>query len=74
LQDKAQVTLRDLTEIQPLRQGLAELVAYLQLGSERFATVVDETCEETISWQGLNAGGGLVVKHARLPRVIFMRD
>lgn len=74
LQDKAQVTLRDLTEIQPLRQGLAELVAYLQLGSERFATIVDEACEEVISWQSLNAGGGLVVKHARLPRVIFMRD
>jgi flagellar motility protein MotE (MotC chaperone) len=74
LQGKAQVTLRDLTEMQPLRQGLAELVAYLQLGSDQFETVVDETSEETISWQGRNAGGGLVVKHARLPRVIFVRD
>jgi flagellar motility protein MotE (MotC chaperone) len=74
LQDKSQVTLRDLTEMQPLRQGLAELVAYLQLGSEQFETVVDEAREETISWQGRNAGGGLVVKHARLPRVIFVRD
>jgi flagellar motility protein MotE (MotC chaperone) len=74
LQDKAQVTLRDLTEMQPLRQGLAELVAYLQLGSEQFATVVDEAREETISWQGRDTGGGPVVKHARLPRVIFVRD
>lgn len=74
LQATAQVTLRDLTEIQPLRQGLAELVAYLQLGSEQFATVVDEAREETISWQGRDAGGGRVVKHARLPRVIFVRD
>jgi flagellar motility protein MotE (MotC chaperone) len=74
LQDKAQVTLRDLTEMQPLRQGLAELVAYLQLGSEQFAIVVDEAREETISWQGRDACGGPVVKHARLPRVIFVRD
>lgn len=35
LQDRSQITLRELVQIRPLRQGLAELVAYLQLGSER---------------------------------------
>jgi hypothetical protein len=42
LQQQAQVTLSELVGRQPLRQGLAELVAYLQLGSESFRTVVDE--------------------------------
>ncbi len=35
LQERSQVTLRELTDAQPLQQGLAELVTYLQLGSER---------------------------------------
>lgn len=35
LQDRSQITLCELIEAQPLQQGLAELVAYLQLGSEQ---------------------------------------
>jgi hypothetical protein len=72
LQDRAQVTLRELTESQPLRQGLAELVVYLQLGSESFKTVVDEERPETIAWEVV-AADGPVWKRARLPRVIFVR-
>ncbi|TRW95388.1 DUF3375 domain-containing protein [Candidatus Methylobacter oryzae] len=73
LQDKTQVTLRDLTEMQPLRQGLAELVAYLQLGSETFKTVVDEDTSESIAWTSIAADGAVRSKRARLPRVIFVR-
>lgn len=73
LQEQSQVTLRDLTEIQPLRHGLAELVAYLQLGSEMFKTVVDEDTYELITWQSLGANGVISSKRARLPRVIFVR-
>lgn len=73
LQQQAQVTLRDLTERQPLRQGLAELVAYLQLGGEKFKTVVDEEAEESITWQNQGANGAISCKRARLPRVIFVR-
>jgi len=73
LQEQSQVTLRDLTEIQPLRQGLAELVAYLQLGSEMFKTVVDEDAHELITWQSLDSNGVISCKRARLPRVIFVR-
>ncbi|MGR9053037.1 MAG: DUF3375 domain-containing protein [Gammaproteobacteria bacterium] len=73
LQDKSQITLRDLIESRPLRQGLAELVAYLQLGSEQFETVVDEKTEETISWRIDDEDGVFVIKRARLPRVIFVR-
>ena len=73
LQDRAQITLSDLVGSQPLQQGLAELVAYLQLGSETFSTVVDENTVEPIRWQATAADGIALTRSARLPRVIFMR-
>ncbi|MDD2720223.1 MAG: DUF3375 domain-containing protein [Gallionella sp.] len=73
LQDKAQVTLAELTAAQPLQQGLAELVAYLQLGSETFASTVDEYTPEPIRWLAETDEGKTLTRSARLPRVIFMR-
>ncbi len=72
LQDKVQITLRELLETQPLQQGLAELVAYLQLGSDAFNVVVDENVQESVQWQAL-AASGEAVRRATLPRVIFLR-
>ena len=73
LQERTQVTLRELTESQPLEHGLAELVAYLQLGSDTFNTVVDESTTEMIAWEAAASDGAPVSKAARLPRVIFVR-
>lgn len=73
LQDKAQITLSELVSSQPLQQGLAELIAYLQLGSETFTTVVNEETQELIRWQAVAADGSDLTRSARLPRVIFMR-
>ena len=73
LQDRAQITLAELVASQPLQQGLAELVAYLQLGSASFSTVVDEDRPEPIHWQTLATDGQTITRSARLPRVIFMR-
>jgi len=73
LQARTQVTLRELIEAQPLQQGLAELVAYLQLGSETFKTVVDEGTSEHVAWEALSADGVGVRKTAHLPRIIFVR-
>ena len=73
LQDRSQVTLHELCELEPLRQGLAELVAYLELSCDAFETVVDEHSVETVSWQGTTAGGVPVLRRARVPRVIFAR-
>ena len=73
LQDRAQITLSELTTRHPLQQGLAELVAYLQLGSEAFNTVVDEDTPEPIRWQAVAPEGQAITRRARLPRVIFMR-
>lgn len=73
LQDQAQVTLSELVNAQALQHGLAELVAYLQLGSEVFSTVVDEDTLEPIRWQAVTADGLALTRSARMPRVIFMR-
>lgn len=73
LQDNAQITLSELVATHPLQQGLAELVAYLQLGSEAFSTVVDEDTPEPIRWQTETVDGDAITRSARLPRVIFIR-
>ena len=73
LQARSPVTLRQLIEEQPLQQGLAELVAYLQLGTEAFKTVVDEGTTELIAWTATGREGAAAHRKARLPRVIFVR-
>lgn len=73
LQDRSQITLRELCEMQPLQHGLAELVAYLQLASDAFKSVVDEEAAETIVWSREGPDGQEYAKQARLPRVIFVR-
>lgn len=73
LQARAQIMLYELIDMQPLQQGLAELVTYLQLGSESFKAVVDENAEDLITWEAVSSDGVVVSKQARLPRVIFVR-
>lgn len=73
LQGRSQVTLGELCAERPLEQGLAELLAYLQLAGERSRSVVDEGTLETIVWQGRGPDGEECVRRARLPRVVFMR-
>lgn len=69
LQQASQVTLRELLETRPLRQGLAELIAYLQLAAEQGAAVIEDETQDTVSWQADDGHW----KHAKLPRVIFSR-
>lgn len=73
LQQYSQVSLRELCEARPLEQGLAELIAYLQLAGEEFKTVVDEEASDIIVWQERGTDKGERMKQARLPRVIFVR-
>ena len=44
--------LRELCDRWPLRHGLAELVAYLELSSEDFSCTIDEVQQESIVWWG----------------------
>jgi len=73
LQDRSQVTLKEICERHPLEQGLAELVAYLQLAGEGFEATVDETAVESVSWRGAGADDSPVLRRAQVPRVIFVR-
>lgn len=81
LRGKPQVTLRELLQARPLQQGLAELVAYLELahggadaaGFEGVRALVDEAVQEPIAWPAQDADGAPVTRVARLPRVIFTR-
>lgn len=73
LQDRSQITLGKLCELQPLQHGLAELVVYLELASNSFKTVVDEEVSETIVWQSVNPKGEEKTKQAHVPRVIFVK-
>ena len=73
LQDRSQISLSELIEHRPLELGLAELVAYLQLGDEDFDTLVDEGTPEPVQWSAHDADGQLIQRRARMPRVIFLR-
>jgi hypothetical protein len=73
LQTRPQVTLLELCEMQPLQQGLAELIAYLQLADDSFKSLVDEETTDVICWRTTTADGQSLEKQAELPRVIFLR-
>ena len=80
LRRQSQVTLRELLQAEPLQQGLAELVTYLELAhagdgadTEGLRAVVDEAVIEPVHWQAVNAEGEAVMREARLPRVVFTR-
>ncbi|MDP3652911.1 MAG: DUF3375 domain-containing protein [Rhodoferax sp.] len=80
LQTRAQISLGELLQTRPLEQGLGELVAYLQLASESPNSVVDETTLESVEWVVPDTQGtpdnltAPVIRRARLPRVIFVRN
>ena len=69
LQDRSQISLAEVVARHPLRHGLTELVAYLQLVSAWPKTAVDEDIQEQVSWQS-DAG---VRRQATLPRIILLR-
>lgn len=73
LQDSSQVSLSELLKTQPLEQGLAELVTYLQLGCDAFKTLVDEGSREFIHWEAIAPYGEKLFRSAQLPKVTFVR-
>jgi hypothetical protein len=70
LQSHSQISLAEVVNRHPLRHGLAELVAYLQLAGEWPKTAVDDTVEEQVCWQ-METG---VLRQATLPRIILLRN
>lgn len=70
LQGRSQISLGEVLTHHPLRHGLAELVAYLQLAGEWPKTAVDDAVQERVRWQS-EAG---VMRQATLPRIILLRN
>jgi Protein of unknown function (DUF3375) len=64
-----QVCLAELVSREPLRQGLAELVAYLSLRDEGFQAVFDDTRTEQVRWTEPDGRE----RAATMPRVTFTR-
>lgn len=69
LQGKPQVTLAEVLRQHPLEQGLAELVAWLQLAAEQSAAVGDDPRQDVATWQAADGR----VRRVHMPRVIFAR-
>ncbi len=71
LQSRSQITLADLLAEYPLQQGLAELIAYLQLASERGdgKVLLDDDANDRITWQAIDGNW----KRAVMPRVVFIK-
>jgi flagellar motility protein MotE (MotC chaperone) len=66
LHEHPQVSLQEVLQYAPLQQGLAELVAYLNLASKDAKALVDEAVEDVLP---LGEAGRTV----RLPRILFTR-
>lgn len=70
LQSRSQISLAEVLSRHPLRHGLAELVAYLQLAGDWPKTAVDDEVQEKVSWQSETG----VKRQATLPRIILLKD
>jgi hypothetical protein len=73
LLERETVTLRELMELQPLQHGLAELVAYLELGTSRFKTEIFAFMTDSVVLRCDTETNSLTERHAKLPRILFLR-
>jgi hypothetical protein len=67
LQTRGQVSLAHVVECNPLRHGLAELAAYLELAAHDLHSAIDEERTEVIRWT--DPGG--TARQASMPLVIY---
>jgi hypothetical protein len=70
LQTQSQIILSELLAEYPLRHGLAELIAYMQLASESSRAVIAGNESELVEWETENGS----TRRVRLPKIIFARD
>ncbi|MBN1907790.1 MAG: DUF3375 domain-containing protein [Deltaproteobacteria bacterium] len=70
LQNRGQITLAEVVNLHPLRYGLTELVADLEIAGEWAETAVDEDIHEKVSWQSSQG----ITRQATLPRIILLRS
>jgi len=69
LQERDQISLADLLELEPLEQGLAELVTYFAIATDTAGALIDEGQTQTVSWTPSEGPR----RQARVPLLIFSR-
>ena len=69
LQERDQISLADLLELEPLEQGLAELVTYFAIATDTVGALIDERQTQTVSWTPPEGPR----RQARVPLLIFSR-
>jgi hypothetical protein len=67
LRGRAQVTLAEVVSLHPIRHGLAELAAYLELAAHDLHCAIDEARTELIHWN--DASGK--TRQASMPLLIY---
>ncbi|MCK5813927.1 MAG: DUF3375 domain-containing protein [Cocleimonas sp.] len=79
LQTKQQISLSEVLETYPLKQGLAELVAYLNIATKRKHTVIDEKTTEQLIFSKESSASTqhelleMSQRVAQIPKIIFSR-
>jgi len=79
LRRQSQISLRALLVTQPLQQGLAELVTWLELahagssGLDGLRATVDDEVQEIVEWAMQGIDGSTIRRRAQMPRVVFAR-
>lgn len=78
LQTRPQINLLQVLEVHPLQQGLAELIAYLNIASKNTRTVINEDIIETLELSGVDDDIAHRLLHlnnriAHIPQIIFTR-
>jgi hypothetical protein len=67
LRDRAQVTLAEVVSVHPVRHGLAELAAYLELGAHGLHCAIDQERTEVIRWTDTSG----TPRQANMPLLIY---
>lgn len=73
LRSSPQVSLQSLCHAHPLAFGLAELIAYLQLESDTFRCVIDDSVIDAVAWRLPGEHPAPAARRARMPRALFVR-
>lgn len=69
---RSQATLAEIATVHPIERGLAELVAYFQLGLSRGRVLMNEAVRERIPVT--TPGGGPGPRYVDVPQLIFTRS
>ena len=73
MQGRAQITLAELCQIEPLQDGLAELVAYLQIATEQSATLAGKADSDREP-EYAHGAFKTVVDESMIETIVWQRD